>query len=142
VAGELSELVEVLHRTLGEITDIDINWSTTEGALDLNTILTGASILRGAQHRRPRVMVVAGRDGCAKLLVVPHMTSQTLGAMVMRRAAAMPAFRTELESQLSETADRVVRAAQVESAKWTARTHDARPIEAVAATHIMPATTI
>jgi uncharacterized protein DUF5994 len=121
VARELPELIEVLHRPLGEIVDICINWSAMEGPLDLDTIASGGRTLIGAQHRRPRLMVVEGRDGCAKLLVVPHMTSQALGAVVMRCAAALPALHADRGTQLFETADGVVRVAQVESAKWTGR---------------------
>ena len=38
VAGELPELIGALHRPLGEIIDIRINWSATEAAPDLNSM--------------------------------------------------------------------------------------------------------
>jgi Family of unknown function (DUF5994) len=132
VADELPELVGALHRPLGEIIDICINWSATEGPLDLNTIVTGARLMHGAQHRRPRLMVVAGRNACAKLLVVPYMTSQALGVMVMRCAAAMPASESDRDTQLFETAHCVMCAAQAESVKWTGRMHDIAVTESLA----------
>ena len=95
VAQELPELIESLHKPLGEIVDICI--------------------------RRPRLMFVDGKDGCAKLLVVPHMTSAGLGSLVMRCAAAMPADGLERNDQYLATADLVVRTAQVESANWAVR---------------------
>ena len=129
VARELPELIEVLHRPLGEIVDIGINWSATEAAVDLSSIVTGARWKRGEQRRRYRLMVVAGRHACAKLLVVPHMTSQALGSMVMRCAAARPISDSERVTELFETAARAVRAAQEESALWTSRIHDLDTIE-------------
>ena len=50
VATELPELVGALHRPLGEIVDIRINWSATEGQLDLETIATGARLLRAGER--------------------------------------------------------------------------------------------
>lgn len=132
VAGELPEFIEVLQRPLGEVVDICINWSAEEAVLDLTTIVTGARTLRGAEHRRPRLMVVTGRDNRAKLLVLPHMTSQALGAMVMRCATGRPASLVERDTQLSETADCVMRAAHAESASWSKRMHEEAAAETAA----------
>jgi hypothetical protein len=119
VATELPELVGALHRALGEIIDIRINWSATEGQLDLETIATGARLMRaGERYRRPRLMVVAGRDASAKLLVVPSMTSQALGLMVLRTAAGLPTSGGTGDSRLFETARVVMRLAEAESTKW------------------------
>jgi Family of unknown function (DUF5994) len=120
VAQELPELIGSLHEPLGEILDICINWSATEGALDLETLVTGTRSMAASKPRRPRLMVVDGRGACAKLLVLPHMTSPALGALVMRCAAALPVVGLEREGRLFETAELVMRTAQVESAKWTA----------------------
>ena len=87
VASELPELIGVLHASLGEIVDIGINWSPTEGPVDLDSIVTGARTIDRPGPRRPRLMKVEGKGACAKLLVVPYMTSPNLGAMVMRCAA-------------------------------------------------------
>jgi hypothetical protein len=124
VAGELPQLIESLHAQLGEILDICINWSVTEGPLELYEISAIARTMRVGKRRRQRLMVVDGRLGCAKLLVVPHMTSQALGVMVMRCAAARPVSASERETQLFEIADCVLHAAQTESASWAMRRLD------------------
>lgn len=119
VATELPELVGALHRPLGEIVDIRINWSTTEGQLDLETIATGARLMRaGDSHRRPRLMVVVGKVASAKLLVIPSMTSQALGLMVLRTAAGLPTSGGTGDARLFETARVVMKLAEAESAKW------------------------
>jgi hypothetical protein len=130
VAGELPELIEALHRPLGEIIDISINWSSTERAPDLNSMRPGAKSMPGwRDDRRQRIMVIAGRRARAKLLVVPHMTMPALGWMVLRRAAAVPIPGAEQNSQEFQTADFVVRAAQAESASWATRTLTAQATE-------------
>lgn len=125
VAGELPDLVGALHQSIGEVVDIRINWSAAEGQLDLNTIVTGNRWTQGMTLSRPRLMVVAGRSACVKLLVVPCKTSAALGALVMRCAAAMPVEETARCTPLFETADCVLRVAQMESAKWLGRMQDA-----------------
>jgi len=124
VASELPELIGVLHAPLGEIVDMCINWSPTEGPVDLDSIVTGARTIDRPGPRRPRLMVVEGRNHTAKLLVVPYMTSATLGAMVMRCAAGLPAFHVDRDSQLWETAHNVMTVAKAESAIWTGRTRE------------------
>ena len=47
VAAELPALIEALHRQLGEIVDITINWSSTEWAPDLNSMCYGAMVIPG-----------------------------------------------------------------------------------------------
>ena len=79
VAQELPELIAFLHKPLGEIVDICINWPATEGPIDLESIVTASRSLVLSKQRPPRLMVVDGRGGaCAKLLVLPHMTSPAL----------------------------------------------------------------
>jgi len=132
VATELPELIGALHKALGEINDICINWSVTEGPLDLESLVAGSRVPQAAKRKRPpRIMRVDGRNGCVKLLVVPHMTSPVLGALVMRCAAAMPIGDTE-RGQTYETAELVMRTAQVESATWTANIREAAAAEIVA----------
>jgi hypothetical protein len=121
VAQELPELVGCLHKPLGEIVNIRINWSITEGPLELDTICTGARSPVASKHRIPRIMVVDGHFGCAKLLVVPHMTSPELGSLVMRCAAAMPVSGSDRKTTLFDTAELVIRTARIESAKNSAR---------------------
>ncbi|WP_308124084.1 DUF5994 family protein [Mycolicibacterium xanthum] len=119
IAAELPDLVGALHRQLGEILDIRINWTATEGQLDLETIVSGARVMRPDEGQRyPRLMAVTGRAGQANLLVVPSMTSQALGMMVMRTAAGMPTSRGVGDARVFETAQVVMRLAQAECAKW------------------------
>lgn len=117
VAGELPELIETLHKTLGEIVDIRVNWAATEGTLDFNSILS--STRKNAGPRRShRLMMVVGRLASAKLLVVPHMTTPTLGAMVMRCAAGRADDAATPAAQWSEAADTVIRDARADSSAW------------------------
>jgi hypothetical protein len=124
VADELPELIEVLHKPLGEIVDICINWSASEAAVDVGSMVTVARLQRGERRRRFRLMMVAGRQFSAKLLVVPHVTPQALGIMVMRCAAARPDAASQRDTQLYETAESVVRAARDESSSWVHRIDD------------------
>jgi hypothetical protein len=117
VAAELPGLIEALHKPLGEIVDMRINWSANEGPPDLNS-MGYTSSMPGSRGKRQRLMVVSGRNGCAKLLVIPHMTAPALGLMLLRRAAAMHIPDGQQTTQVFLTADSVVRAAQVESASW------------------------
>ena len=133
VASELPELIEVLHRPLGEIVDICINWSATEAAVDLSSVATGARWQPSDRRRRHRLMAVSGRTACAKLLVVPHLTSRELGAMVMRCAAARPIAASEHNTVEYETAEIVLQAAREESASWALRVHDLDTAESTAA---------
>jgi hypothetical protein len=122
LGNELPGLIETLHRSLGEIVDISVNWSTQDGAPDLNSMMFGATLMPGWQDRRQRLMVVAGREACVKLLVVPCLTKPALGLMVLRMAAALPISSAHLETREFATADRVVRAAWAESETWANRT--------------------
>ncbi|MGE2731798.1 DUF5994 family protein [Mycolicibacterium vaccae] len=121
IAAELPDLIGALHRTLGEIVDIRINWSATDGQFDLETIATGARLLTGDEPpRRPRLMAVKGTEASAKLLVVPSMTSLALGSIVMRVAAGLPTSTGSGDAKLFNTAQAVLRLAEAESAKWAA----------------------
>jgi hypothetical protein len=129
VAQELPGLIECLHDRLGEVVDIGINWPVTEGPIDLESLVGGTRTPALTRPRRLRLMFVDGRGGCAKLLVVPHMTSADLGAMVMRCAASMPVPELDRDSRMMATADLVVRTARVESANWAARLRGAAAAE-------------
>ena len=121
LAHELPGLIEALHRPLGEILDICVNWSVTEGPRELYEIASSARPVIGKQRQHQRLMVIDGRLGCAKLLVVPHMTSEALGIMMMRFAAARPVSNSERDTKMYEICDCVMQAAQSESASWTGR---------------------
>ena len=125
VAGELPDLVGALHRALGEIVDIRVNWSATEGQLDLETIATGARLhLAGEHHRRPRLMFVAGRMASAKILVVPSLTSQALGLTMLRAAAGLITTGAGDDTRNATTALAVLGLAEAESSRWCASVHD------------------
>jgi hypothetical protein len=126
VAGELPDLIEALHRPLGQIVDIKVNWSSTDAAPDLDSMGHDARSMPGWRRRRQRLMVIDGTRGRVKLLVVPHMTAPALGLMVLRRAADMPVSEARQAGRVFETADRIVRAAQAESALWTGSAHEAQ----------------
>nr|WP_234712774.1 DUF5994 family protein [Mycolicibacterium komanii]CRL69940.1 hypothetical protein CPGR_01753 [Mycolicibacterium komanii] len=121
VAGELPELIETLHKALGEVIDIQVNWAATDGTLDYNSILSSTRTKNPGPRRAHRLMVVVGRSASAKLLVIPHMTTPALGAMVMRCAVGRPNDGLPECSQWSEAADAVIRDAQSDSAAWAAR---------------------
>jgi Family of unknown function (DUF5994) len=125
VGNELAELVGVLHRSLGEVVDIRVNWSAAQGQLGLDSIVPGNRGPTGMTLSRPRLMLVAGRDTCVKLLVVPSKTSLALGSLVMRCAAAMPVEDAVRRTPLFETADRVLQVAQIESVRWLGHLQDA-----------------
>ncbi len=125
MAMELPDLVGALHSQLGEIVSIDVNWSATDGQLDLETIAHGALVKApGAHHRAPRLMSVDGRIACAKLLVVPSMTSKRLASVMMRTAAGMTTVgdrgKDPQDGRAFETASLVMRIAEAESSKWHA----------------------
>jgi Family of unknown function (DUF5994) len=125
VAAELPQLIGVLHRPLGEIVDIKINWSTTDAAPDLDSMGHDALSMPGSRQRRQRLMVINGTRGRVKLLVIPHLTMPALGLMVLRRAADLPVSDARQASRIFETANRIMRAAQAQSALWIAPAHDA-----------------
>jgi hypothetical protein len=125
VAGELPQLIGALHRSLGEIAGIKINWTPTDTAPDLDSIGRDVISIPGCQRRRQRLMVIDGTRGRVTLLVVPHMTKPALGLMVLRRAADMPISDARQVGRVFETASRIVRVAQAESAGWAGHVHDA-----------------
>lgn len=118
VAGELPELIEALHRPLGEITELQVNWSATEPALDFDSVLNKSRVKSVAPQRRHRLMLITGRTARATLLVIPPMTTPALGAMVMRCATGLSAEESGRDTQWSATAVRLVGDAQVECVQW------------------------
>jgi hypothetical protein len=125
LAHELPGLIEALHPSLGEIVDICVNWSVTEGPRELYELASNARLMPTGKRRHQRLMVVDGRLGCAKLLVVPHMTSEALGAMMMRFAAARPVSSSQRDTKMYEICDCVMQAALSESASWTTHMREA-----------------
>ena len=109
IASELPELIDILHTPLGEVVDININWSATSGAPLMITQSSAALMKMRWNDSRQRIMVVVGRLASARLLVIPNMTTPQLGMMVMRRAAGMSIPSTEQDSLEYQAADRLVR---------------------------------
>ena len=108
IAGELPELVAVLGSRLGEIIDIKVNWSSSEGPPKLESY--------GWEGKHQPVMTISGRNARANLLVVSYRTSTALAVMVLRRAADLPIDPGHRDTQAFRTADCIVRAARTESA--------------------------
>ncbi|MEE6176829.1 DUF5994 family protein [Mycobacterium sp. 050134] len=106
ISQELAELVSVLGVRLGEVIDININWTSLQRQHDWNWDWW--------QGVRPHVMTVIGRDARAKLLIVPHKTGTALAFMVLRRAAGLPVVEAHRDSRAFQTADSIVRVARGE----------------------------
>jgi hypothetical protein len=116
ISRELTELISVLDSRLGQVVDIDLNWSSLQRQPDLNW--------DGWQGMRPHVMTVGGHDARAKLLIVPHRTGTALAVMVLRRAAGLPVYAAHRDSRAFQTAECIVRMARGE--KMFAGRHSGR----------------
>ena len=124
LARELPELIEALHPVLGEIIDIKLNWLAARNNPMPKPLSSHSMSMHGWNDRQHRLMLVAGRTGTARLLVVPSSTSATLGWMVMRRAAEMSLAGGEDDGQLVETANAVMRTVRGEGSAWAAQLVD------------------
>ncbi|WP_396932316.1 DUF5994 family protein [Mycolicibacterium sp.] len=122
LATELPDLIDALHPPLGEILDINLNWSATAATPILDSHYSGAMRNMRWNDVRQRIMVVVGRDDCARLMVIPHTTTHTLGRMVLRQAAAMPDYADDRNGAAYAVASLVVRAARTQSAASDTRT--------------------
>jgi hypothetical protein len=127
LATELPNLVAALQRPLGEIVEICLNWSETDGQLDLDALVAGSRWATVTRPSRLRLIRVSGHTTDVTLLVVPPKTSLALGALVMRCAAVLPIDNADRLTPLFATADSLVDAALAESAKW------ARPVRSAVA---------
>jgi hypothetical protein len=99
-------LVSVLDVRLGQIIDINVNWSSLQRQPDLNWDWW--------QGIHPHIMTVGGRDARAKPLIVPHRTATALAVMVLRRAPGLPIYAARRDSQAFQTAECIVRVARGE----------------------------
>lgn len=118
MARELPDLVEALYPALGEVIDIDINWSAHSPTPVLSTMSPDVAAKIGRATPHHRLMHLAGRSAVISLLVVPSMTSAPLAMMVLRRAADRHIADSEKASKEFQAADRVLRAAEAESLAW------------------------
>jgi hypothetical protein len=117
VARELPGLIEAVGERLGHIGDIRINWSATDGVLDLDQLTRrGVAAIPGLKARRQRVITIAGDKAQANLLVVPSGTSPGLATLVLRRAASLPILSRHLDTAAYQTANEIVRSAAAECA--------------------------
>ena len=103
ISRELPELVSVLDGRLGQIIDINVNWSSLQRHQDLNW--------GWWQGINPHIMTVVGRDSRAKLLIVPHRTGTALAVMILRRAAGLPVLQIHHDSRAFKVAECIVRVA-------------------------------
>jgi Family of unknown function (DUF5994) len=122
LASELPDLIDALHEPLGEIVDINLNWSVTAAAPILDGHFASATPTMRWKDIHQRIMVVVGRGGCARLVVIPHTTAQRFARMVLRLAATMPDFDDDHDVPGYAIASLVVRAARAQSAASATRT--------------------
>jgi hypothetical protein len=116
IPRELPELVDALFARLGEIVSISVNWSSMEGAPDLDALNLARKVDSGRVVGHQRLMAVTGSRASTNLLVVPCRTSAALAIMVLRQAAALPITPIERNTREFQTGHEVVGAARVESA--------------------------
>jgi Family of unknown function (DUF5994) len=114
ISRELHQLVSLLDVRLGQVIDINVNWSALQNQQNLDW-----GLWRGVN---PHVMTVVGRAEQAKLLIVPHRTGTALAVMVLRLAAALPIDLVHRNSPAFHTAECVVRVARGDRIFDTRRT--------------------
>ena len=120
MARELPDLVQALQPALGAVVDIDVNWSAKSNAPVLSTMSVEMAAKLHGSAARHRLMVVTGSTAVANILLVPSTTPSPLALMVLRYAAKLPIPAVDHRTPEYEAAQRVVRAARVESVRWSA----------------------
>jgi hypothetical protein len=106
ISRELPELVSVLESRLGQVIDINVNWSSLQRQPDLNWAWW--------QGIRPHIMTVVGQTAQAKILIVPYRTGTALSVMLLRRAAGLSVDAAHRDSRAFLTAESIVRVARGE----------------------------
>ena len=106
ISRELTELVSVLDARLGQVSDINVNWSASQRQPELNW--------GWWQGIRPHVMTIGGNEAQAKLLIIPHRTGTALAVMVLRQAAGLPVYEAHRDSRAFHIAQCIVRVARGE----------------------------
>lgn len=127
IARQLPNLIQALHPTLGEIVDIDINWSANSPTPILSTMSPDVAAKLAGSAPQHRLMFLTSRCAVTKLLVVPAMTSSPLALMVLRQAGDRHIPEPEHASREYQAAERVLCAARSESALWAATRAPAAP---------------
>jgi hypothetical protein len=103
ITRELPDLIGLLGTRLGDILDITVNWSSSQGPPKLDSY--------GWEAKRQHVMTITGSNGRVNLLIVPCRTGTALAVLVLRRAAGLPIDPIHLDTPVYRTADSIVRAA-------------------------------
>jgi len=104
-ARELPELIATLKGRLGEIVDINVNWS-----LDGPPRMT----FYGGECKRQPVMTLTGAAAEISLLVVPCTTSAALAVMILRQAARLRIEPFHVDTEAFKTAEGIVLAARAQ----------------------------
>ncbi|OBH64181.1 DUF5994 family protein [Mycobacterium sp. E2479] len=104
ITNELPELVAVLTPLLGDVTSINVNWSSLQRPPDLNW--------PGWEGKRQHLMTVSGAQARANLLVVSYATHSALALMVLRCAANLPIESADRAKPAFILAESILRAAQ------------------------------
>lgn len=120
IARELPDLIQALHPILGEIVDIDINWSANSPTPMLSTMSPDVAAKMTGPKPQNRLMFLTGRPALTKLLVIPSMTSAALALMVLRQAGTRSIPDAARATKEFQTAERVLRTARTESSAWAA----------------------
>jgi hypothetical protein len=127
IARELPDLIEALHPALGEIVDIDVNWSANSPTPILSTMAPNVAAKIAGPKPQHRLMFLTGRPALTKLLVIPSMTSSALALMVLRQAGGRPIPEASRATKEFQAAERVLHAARTESSAWAAVWSAAHP---------------
>jgi hypothetical protein len=106
ISRELPELVAILEARLGQVIDINVNWSSLQRQPDLNWAWW--------QGIRPHIMTVCGHDARAKILIVPYRTGTALAVMLLRRSAGLSVLAAHRDSRAFLTAECIIRAVRGE----------------------------
>ena len=104
ITNELPNLVAILTPLLGEVSDINVNWSPLQRPPDLNW--------PGGEGRRQHVMTVSGSQARVNLLVISYATHTALALMVMRCAANLPIEAADRDKPACLTAGSILRYAR------------------------------
>lgn len=117
LAHELADLIDAVRQPLGAITDISLNWPSTEGTLAIDSNRFAYPINKTQPHNTHlHVMVLVGQDANAHLLIVPYLTTSNLAVMVLRLAAKMAISDAQQATETFRIADCIVRTANAERA--------------------------
>jgi hypothetical protein len=117
LAHELADLIDAVRQPLGAITDITLNWPSTEGTLALDSPRFASPIHKTHPHNTHlHVIMLVGGGANANLLIVPYLTTSNLAVMVLRLAAKMAISDAQQATETFRIADYIVRTASAERA--------------------------